>query len=183
MRLIQVVAIVGLLAGCAADPVKIQKVAEAEAESLTPPTKPLSSFSSFELTPMTFTDVIEAEPGKMKEAREFESNVQAKLAPLLAEWNVAADKGAAGLLAIETHLVEIKIVSGGARFWAGAWAGDSYISLNLKLVGLSNGELIADILVKQRADAMSGGWSIGGSDQNMDAYVVSIIHQYLSENY
>jgi len=181
--LTQVFVIAGLLTGCAADPANIQKVAEEESRHLTPATKPLSSFLSFELAPITLSDAIEAEPGKIEEAREFEGILQAKLAPLLAKWNTADNKGAAGALTIETHLVKLKIVSGGARFWSGACAGDSFIDLNLKLVDSSNSELIADVLVRQRADAMTGGWSVGGSDQNIDAYVVAIIHQYLSENY
>ena len=65
---------------------------------------------------------------------------------------------------------------------AGIWAGDSFIDLNLKLVDSSNSELIADVLVRQRADARTGGWSVGRPDQNIDAFVVAIIRQYLSEN-
>jgi len=55
MRLISVFLMAGLLAACAADPAKIQDVAQQEADRLAPPTMSLSSFETFELAPMTFS--------------------------------------------------------------------------------------------------------------------------------
>jgi len=173
----------GLLTACATDPTTIQDVAEEEAERLAPPTKLLSGFNTFELAPMTFSDGIKAEPAKVAEAQEFERNLQAKIEPLLVEWNAATGEGAAGTLSIQPTLLRLKIVSGGARFWAGAMAGDSFIDMNLELVDKESGEQIADISVRRDADSMAGAWSIGKSDQNLDNYIVSIVHQYLTDNY
>ena len=183
MRLISVVVMAGLLGACAADPAKIQDVAVEEAERLAPPTMSLSSFASFELAPMTFSDEINAEPGKVAEAQEFERNLQAKLNPLLSEWNSTPSEGAAGTLAIQPTLVRLKIVSGGSRFWIGAWAGNSFIDMDLELLDKESGEQIAQVLVRRDADSMTGAWSVGKSDQNLDDYIVSIVHQYLSDNY
>jgi hypothetical protein len=183
MRTAFLIFIAGLLTACAADPAKVQDVAAEEAERLAPPTRPLSEFAEFELAAMTFSDAIVQEPGKMEEAQEFERNLQAKLDPLLASWNTSDREGATGTLSIEASLVRLKIVSGGARFWAGAFAGDSYLDLDLRLVDKANGEVIADVPVRRNADSMTGAWSIGKSDQNLDEYVSSIIHQYLSDNF
>jgi len=183
MRLISVFLMAGLLAACAADPAKIQDVAQQEADRLAPPTMSLSSFETFELAPMTFSDQINAEPGKVAEAQEFERNLQAKLNPLLSEWNAAESEGARGTLSIQTTLTKLKIVSGGARFWAGAYAGDSFIDMDLELVDKATGEQIASTRVRRDADSMTGAWSIGKSDQNLDDYIVSIVHQYLADNY
>ena len=183
MRLISIVLMAGLLSACAADPAKIQDVAEEEADRLAPPTKSLSSFASFELAPMTFSDAINAEPGKVAEAQEFERNLQAKLNPLLSEWNTTQSEGAAGTLSIQTTLVRLKIVSGGARFWAGALAGNSFIDMDLELFDKESGEQIARVLVRRDADSMTGAWSIGKSDQNLDDYIVSIVHEYLTNHY
>lgn len=51
-----------------------------------------------------------------------------KIEPLFSEWSSAAT-GAdrSGRLVVEPQLVSLKIVSEGARFWAGAMAGDSHI--------------------------------------------------------
>jgi len=183
MRTISVILVAALLTACAADPAKVQDVAAEEAERLAPPTRSLSEFAEFELAAMTFDDVIMQEENKLEEAREFERNLQAKLDPLLASWNTGGSEGASGTLLIEANLVRLKIVSGGARFWAGAFAGDSYLDLDLRLVDKSNGEVISDVPVRRNADSMTGAWSIGKSDQNLDEYVVSIVHQYLTDNY
>lgn len=170
------------LAGCAADPAKVEQVAGEEAGRLQAPSQPLSSFASFQLAPMTFSDAIRAEDGKMEEAREFETNLSNKVQPLLDGWNAAGTAGQ-GTLVIEPRLVKLKIVSGGARFWAGAFAGDSFIDMNLVPINQDSGEAISNVRVARSADAMTGGWSVGKSDQNLDEYIVGIVHTYLEENY
>jgi len=181
MRVITISLLV-LLTACAADPAKIQQVAEEEAERLQAPSKQLSSFAEYELKSMTFDDAIKAEKGKLEEAQEFEQNLQAKILPLLKEWRESGT-GGQDTLFIEPDLRKIRVVSGGARFWAGALTGDSFIDMDLKLVDGATGESIGDVRIYRDAGAMSGAWSFGKSDQNLDDYVVNIIHQYLSDNY
>ena len=103
--------------------------------------------------------------------------------PLLSEWNTTQSEVADGTLSIQTTLTQLKIVSGGARFWAGAFAGDSFIDMDLELVDKQSGEQIASVRIRRDADSMTGAWSIGKSDQNLDDYIVSIVHQYLTDNY
>lgn len=170
------------LAGCAADPAKVEEVADQEADRLQDPSRQLSGFASYRIEPMTFSDAIRAEEGKMEEAREFESNFQNKVQPLLDQWNAAAADGQ-GTLLIKPDLVGLRVVSGGARFWAGAFAGDSFVDMNLVLEDGESGETISNVRVARNAGAMSGAWSIGKSDQNLDEYVVSIVHEYLEDSY
>jgi len=170
-----------LMAACAADPQKVEQVANAEAERLADPSKPLSTFASFRLDEMTFADEIKAEEGKMEEAREFEGNLKAKIQPLLDQWNAAGT--GAGTLAIKPELIKLRIVSGGARFWAGGLAGDSYIDMDLLLLDEATGEAVSKVRISRSADAMTGGWSVGKSDQNLDDYIVSIVHEYLEDHY
>ena len=68
MRALVIVVIAGLMAACAADPARVQAVAEQESSRLEKASKPLSSFAEFELRPMTFTDGIMQEEGKLEEA-------------------------------------------------------------------------------------------------------------------
>jgi hypothetical protein len=183
MKLTSTFIIALLLTACAADPVNIQSVAEEEVSLLAAPTRPLSEYAEFELLDMTFSAAIRREPGKMREAREDESAFHAKIAPLLWDWDDANIEGASGKLIVETKLERLKVVSGGARFWAGAWAGDSYIDMSLRLIDASSGEVISQVLIRRNANAMTGAWSIGKSDQNLDQYVVSIVYQYLTDYY
>ncbi len=181
MRVITISLLV-LLTACAADPAKVQQVAEEEADRLPAPSKQLSSFAEYELKSMTFADAIKAEEGKLEEAQEFEQNLQAKISPLLEEWRTSATEGQ-GILFIEPRLNKIRVISGGNRFWAGAFAGDSFIEMDLNLVDSVTGESIGVVKVYRNASAMTGSWSIGKSDQNLDDYIVSIVHEYLSDNY
>ena len=174
---------IALLTACAADPEKVQAVADVESARLDRPTRPLSSFSAFELNPMVFSVAIKEEEGKLEEAQEFEQNLNDKLLPLLESWNAASNQGSSGALSIETELTGLRIVSGGARFWAGAFAGDSFIDMDLRLVDKGTGEEIANVRIQRNAGAMGGGWSIGKTDQNLDEYIVTIIYDYLSDNY
>ena len=176
------ISLVVLFAGCAADPAKVEQVAGEEAVRLTAPSQRLSSFANFQLAPMTFADEIRAEDKKMNEAREFEANLANKIQPLLDGWNAAENSGQ-GTLVIEPRLAKLRIVSGGARFWVGGLAGDSFLDMDLVLVDEDSGEEISNVRVGRSADAMTGGWSVGKSDQNPDEYVVSIVHTYLENNY
>ncbi len=181
MRLLSTIFAVGLLTACAADPAKVQAVAEDEAARLDVPTSPLSTFAEFELQDMTFVDLIRNEENKLAEGREFESNLKAKIGPLLEGWNEAGT--GSGKLILKPHLSRLKIVSGGARFWAGAFAGDSFIEMDLVLINADTNQTVADVNIRRDADSMTGAWSVGKSDQNLDEYVVSIVHEYLSDNY
>jgi hypothetical protein len=183
MKTISVILIAGLLTACAADPAKVEAVAEDEAARLQPPTRLLSTFNSFELQEMTLGESVQAEEGKIEEAREFEANLRSKIQPLLNKWNATEHVGGGSTLLIQPHLSQLKIVSGGARFWAGAFAGDSYIDMDLRLTDGSNGEEIADVIIRRDADSMTGAWSIGKSDQNLDDYIVTIVYEYLTDHY
>ena len=181
MKKVFAVILVLALAGCAADPAKVEAVADQEADRLPSPSRPLSEFESYELAPMGMADAIRAEAGKLEEAQEFEGNLKAKIQPLLDQWNGAAQ--GSGKLLVKSELVGLRVISGGARFWAGAFAGDSFVDVNLILEVAESGEQLSNVRVYRDADAMSGAWSIGKSDQNLDEYVVSIIHEYLEDNY
>ena len=156
MRTISIFLIAGLLTACATDPAKVEAVAVDEAARLQPPTKLLSMYKTFELQDMTFGEAIKAEEKKMAEAREFETAFEAKVGPMLDSWNAADSPSGQGKMSIQPHLARLKIVSGGARFWAGGMVGDSYIDLDLRLVDGDTGVVVADVTVRRNADAMTG---------------------------
>ena len=172
-----------ILAGCAADPQRLESVGKSESSRLAPPTKRFSSYSNYELKPMVLSEAIQKEPDKVVAAGNLENTLRAKLQPLLDQWKVETASGRSGTLIIEPRLESLRIVSGGARFWAGAFAGDSNIDMDLAISEQSTGQQVAKPRTTRRADAMTGGWSVGKSDQNLLDYIASIAHQYMLTNY
>ena len=171
------------LVGCAANANQVKDVGVAEADRLPEIDRKLSTFAEFEIKPMTFVEAIESNPGKLKEGKDFEKALGVVLNPTLEKWNAAEIEGAAGKLGIQVHVQKLRIVSGGARWFGGAMAGNSFIDIDLMLIDEASGEEIAKERIRRDADAMAGSWSVGRSDQNLDAYLISIVHEYLKNNY
>lgn len=172
-----------LLAGCAADPDKLQNVGFAEAMRMTMPSKPLSSFADFEIRPMTLSDSVRGEQGRIDQALILEQKISRILEPLFGNWSRSEAPERSGTLYVDIHLVSLRIVSGGARFWAGGFAGDSQIDLDLTLTDSGTGEIIAKSRVARGAGGIAGAWSIGQSDRNLHDYIAAIVYEYLSASY
>ncbi len=172
-----------LAAGCAYNPEKGEKVGREESARLDPAARPLSTFRHYEVKPMTLADAVREEEDKVVEADKLKEKHQAMLSKLLEEWNSADKEGRSGTLVIEPHLVHLRIVSGGARFFAGAFAGGSEVEMDLNLVDKDTGESVGKPRISREAGAIAGAWSIGKSDDNLLDYIVEISHQYLLMNY
>lgn len=179
-KLILLVALI--VAGCAASPENLKTVAVSEASRLARPSKPLSSFATHELKPMTFSAEVAERPEKVEQGRILEAKIADKLRPLFAEWAAAPQAGRAGKLFVQPEVVKLRVVSGGARFFAGAWSGDSFIDLDLILTD-DTGMQIARTRITRNASALGGAFSVGKTDQNLHDYMASIVHQYMVESY
>jgi alpha-D-ribose 1-methylphosphonate 5-triphosphate synthase subunit PhnH len=160
------------LAGCVT---KIQ----ASSENNPPPLEPLSHFTQFQLQPLTASDQI-----KTDEAAAFakiEEHLQEQIPALTAGWE-KSDQNSRTLI-IEPSLVDLKFVDGASRFFAGSFAGSSAVVMKLQLVDKETNQLIGDPEFFQRAAAMGGAWSVGGTDNGMLSRIVSISADYLRNNY
>ena len=80
----------------------------------------------------------------------------------------------------EPHIDKLKVVSGGARFWAGAMAGNSNVVMKLRIIEKPSGTLIAEPEFYQRAAAMSGAWTFGAQDKDMLHRIVVLTNVYLA---
>lgn len=85
-------------------------------------------------------------------------------------------------LEITPVVKEIKFVSGGARFWAGAMAGSSAVLMQVTYRDSASGETIADPEFYRAANAYAGGWSIGASDNRMLEDIANDAVQYTRYN-
>ncbi len=171
-----------LLVGCAATPENLKKVAVTETSRMQPPSQRLSSFGRFELMPMELSAAVSADNRKVVEAQDLEGRLRAKLQPLLNQWNETSGRSEQTLV-VEPVLVSLRVVGGAARFWIGGLAGDSTVDMTLKLTDKGSGTVIAQPRVAKSAGAMTGGWSMGKSDQNLLDYIAAISHEYLASNY
>jgi hypothetical protein len=170
------------LAGCAASQEDLDTVSADEAAQLAKPSKPLSAFVSYELKPMNLSPEVGVKPEKVEQAAILEAKIREKLQPLFAVWSKSNEPGRSGTLIVQPELVKLRIVSGGARFFAGAWAGDSFIELDLGLVDDADSE-IANPRITKHAGAMGGAWSVGKTDENLHDYMAHIVHRYMVINY
>jgi hypothetical protein len=181
--LILVVA-VAALAGCATDPGRRAKVAQEESARLAAPTTPLSSYGTFELKPMEMAPEVANDSAKAAVAKDLEARMQARMQPLLAQWTAQdANSAAAGrTLIVQPRVIKIRIIGGATRWFAGAFAGDSSINMDLELKDAATGTVIAKPRIVRNANAVAGTWSVGATDRNLLGYIADIATQYLQDN-
>jgi hypothetical protein len=148
------------------------------------PAHKLQGYAGYELKPLTLSDEAKSKKNVDKVAAKIEEGLQQSVTPILAEWNAAA-AGAPSKdrLVIEPHVVGVHKPSGANRFWAGAFAGNGYIVMKVKISEQSSGKVIAEPQFYRRANAMAGAWTFGAHDNAMLQKVGSLLANYLSENY
>jgi hypothetical protein len=176
--------LVVVLVGCASDPAKREQVARTEAARMRAPEVALESFDRFELAPISMSPDVASDARKVAVAEDLGTRLEARLRPLLAEWNGAAARGAPQkTLLIQPTVASMHVVSTAARFWIGAMSGDSYIDLDLTLVDAETKALVAHQRINRNANAMAGAWSVGASDRNLADYIVDIAYEYLASHH
>jgi len=85
-------------------------------------------------------------------------------------------------LQITPLIKEIKFIGGGARFMVGAMAGSSAVLMQVTMRDSETGEVIAEPEFYRDANAYSGGWSMGATDNKMLEDIAKDIVQYCSMN-
>jgi hypothetical protein len=99
---------------------------------------------------------------------KLETELKQKLEQPVATWNAAgANPGHAGTLAIEVAIVDMKFVSGGKRFFAGGFAGDSHAAGTVTLIDKDTGKVVLTQHFINRANGIAGAWSFGATDNGM----------------
>lgn len=171
-----------LLTACASQR-SLADVSKAESARMPKTSKPLSSFKDYELKPLVLSAELQGDTSKSAAAATLEQKLKEKIDPLLVQWRSAPGGERSGTLVIEPQLANLRIVSGGARFWVGGMAGDSTIDMDLQLTEQGSNATIAKVRVGRTAGGQSGGWTVGKSDRDLYLYVSAIAGQYLQDNY
>jgi hypothetical protein len=151
---------------------------EPTAKTNPPPAEPLAHFAHFELLPLQASAEAKAETEALA---KIETSLKAKIPALTKAWEQTDPTGRK--LQIEPMVEQLKFVDGGTRFFAGAFAGSSAVVMRLKLIDAATHQVIAQPEFYQRAAAMGGAWSIGGTDNGMLERITSIASDYLQRNY
>jgi hypothetical protein len=114
-------------------------------------------------------------------AKDLETRVQARVRPILSQWNAQGSKspGARKALIVQPRTVKIRMIGGATRFFAGVFAGESSIEMDLQLTDAATGAVIARPRISRNADAWAGAWSVGATDRNLMNYIADIAGQYL----
>jgi hypothetical protein len=149
-----------------------------------PPAGALAGYGKYELLPIAMGPPYAGDEGKEKAKAKIQDYMTAETGAIIAQWNKdAAGSTRAESVVIEPRIEKLKVVSGGARFWAGALAGDSYVVMKFRIVEQPSGTLLAEPEFYQRAAAMSGAWTFGGQDKDMMHRIVALANHYLESNY
>lgn len=147
------------------------------------PAATLNSYQRFELAPVAMGTPFTEYKGNQVALEKLQANIDERVKPLVGEWN-ARDPGAqARTLRIEPQIRYIRFISGGKRFWGGAFAGGSSILLKVKLTDAATGEVIAEPDFYQHANAFGAAWSFGGTDKHMLIRISAMLADYLKNNY
>lgn len=180
LRLMAVLTVAAMLSlGCANSAERRNQIITEAAAIIQPPQEKLSKYTNFKLLPMKVATAIKNHEGKNRYAQIIESKLSSRLEPTFASWN----KSSKAKLEIQPELLGLRIISGGARFWVGAMAGNSNITLKLTIRDVRRNKVIGTPVIKQEAGAMNGGWSMGATDRNLVGYVVDITQRYITNNY
>jgi len=144
-----------------------------------PPSEPFKNFGQFNLYPVVPNPADENDDANQRATQKIDNQLQLTLGAQLLRW----DKSEGRTLEIEPKIEEIKFVSGGKRFWAGAFAGSSAVVMQVNFKDADTGNTIAAPTFYQHASAMGGAWSIGGTDNAMLYRIAEIITDYVVRNY
>jgi hypothetical protein len=158
--------------------IRLRDAARADVKLLQPPVTPLTAYARVELMPAEFSQEVQADGRKAKKASLLASRLADEAGKPVAEWNGRAMPGE-GKLIVKPTIERFRIVSGGARFWAGAWAGESGITVTLSIVDAATGSVVASPVISKTANSMAGAWSFGSTDNNLINYITATAREYL----
>jgi hypothetical protein len=146
-----------------------------------PPSIQLRAFGNFDLKAMNQPQLKDGAASKAADTlrEHFDTTVK----PVIDGWKGSSAQPGDRTLNIQPELVEMHFVGGKARFWAGAFAGNSFVTLRIKLTDAVSGEVIGEPEFFQRANAVGGAWTVGKTDKDMLKRVVTLVANYLTSNY
>jgi hypothetical protein len=146
-----------------------------------PPAAAWSQYGRIELKPLSMGAPYAGQDANEAAKRKIQENIDARLNAAIAEWNASAT--GAGTIVIEPAITEIKFISGGSRFLAGAMAGSSAVILRARVTDADSGRVLATPEFYSKAGAYAGAYSFGGADNAMLTRIANRFADYVVGNY
>ena len=165
-----VVVALPLISGCAT---KIKA-----SSSLNPaPATAFSTYGRIDVKPVAYAPGYKGNPAALG---KIAANIDKDLAPSLAQWNSRPANGRT--LTVEPIVEEMSFKSTTKRVFLGPLAGSSGVLMRVTFRD-NTGKVIATPEFFQRANAMSGGFTLGVQDNLMLTRVAKLASTYVIDNY
>lgn len=148
-----------------------------------PPKTTLDNFHRFQMAPIAMGAPFAGQKANDVAKQKLQANLDLRANPLLAEWNAKPAGDVSRTLKIEPSIRYVRFITGGKRFFAGAFAGGSSVLVNVNMVDAATGEVIASPEFYQHANALGAAYSFGATDKTMLIRLSSMITEYLRNNY
>ncbi len=85
----------------------------------------------------------------------------------------------ADTLIVDAKIIDMRIVSVGARIWAGAFAGSSFMDIYIKLTDASTGKAVLEKIVSSHNNAIASAWAIG-TENSLPSDMGKIAGEYIA---
>jgi len=83
-------------------------------------------------------------------------------------------------LLVRTKVTNLRIVSGAARFWGGAFAGASDMTLMMELVDAASGKLLRQKELSTSNNPFAASWTFGKTDRSLPSDLGNMVAQYIA---
>ena len=141
------------------------------------PATAFSSYGRIDVKPVAYAPGYKGNPAALG---KIAANLDKDLAPSLAQWNSRPDNGRT--LTVEPIVEEMSFKSTTKRVFLGPLAGSSGVLMRVTFRD-NTGKVIAAPEFFQRANAMSGGFTLGVQDNRMLTRVSRLASSYVIANY
>ena len=81
---------------------------------------------------------------------------------------------------VDMKVVDMRIAGGQARFWGGAFAGNSYMDVLLELRDADSEEVVHKKVLSTTNSAVAAAWTFGASDRNLPSDLGTLMGEYIS---
>ena len=85
----------------------------------------------------------------------------------------------AGALLVKARVTNLRMVSGAARFWGGAFAGSSDMSVQVKLIDASTGAVVRETELSTNNNPWAAAWMWGSSDRSLPSDLGKMVAEYI----
>ncbi len=173
-----------MISGCATPSIKDAAIHRDQVAILKPPEIKFGAFEKIYFRTTGINSALASHPANQKALVKIDEYLLSRVLQIFPSLTaIEANEQLDGLdknsLLIEPFVDDIRIIGGGARFFAGALAGDSRVTLRVTFTDLSQDKIIASPAFYQSAAAYVGAWSIGAHDNTMLTRIGDLASEYI----